>query len=98
MCNVKNKLLKQDIPTIDNLKNTYGNWNESESEDTCIEGTCMKSGLSCIDKPCESVHNCTIDANCNDKEPPYTTPFITFSALQEAMANCGGCCQPACEY
>jgi hypothetical protein len=36
-------LASQDIPTIDNLKNTYGNWNE--------------------DLPC------TIDANCNDKDP-----------------------------
>jgi len=45
IANINEALLKQDIPTIDNLKNTYGNWNESESEDTCIEGTCMKSGL-----------------------------------------------------
>jgi hypothetical protein len=91
--NINEALLKQDIPTIDNLKNRYGNWNESESEDTCIMGTCMKTGESCIDEPCKTYHNCPIDSHCNTKTTlPEWILFIPFDVFMasENPVSCGG--------
>jgi hypothetical protein len=69
--------------------------NESETEDECIEGKCVKSGEECndIDMPCEPYHNCPIDSHCNHKmtEPMMTphTPFDAFMASENPPAACG---------
>jgi hypothetical protein len=89
----------------------FGTWNESKTEDICIDNNecpddvcidnkeCEMTGESCSDdEPCESYHNCPIDSHCDLKiSTTPSTPFITSSALQAAMASCGGCGQPACE-
>jgi hypothetical protein len=67
--------------------------NESESEDTCIRGTCIKTGESCIDEPCKTYHNCPIDSHCNKKTTlPEWILFTTFDDFLtlEYPPSCGG--------
>jgi hypothetical protein len=105
--NINAALASQTISTIDDLKNRYEIWNESEIEDECIGERCVNSIEVCNDDDlvCEPIHNCTMDANCRDKEPALAATsavydfFITSSALQEAMDTCGtGCGQEPCVY